>query len=44
MFLGEGTSKRQCKQRREKKFQAIMPLREKPLNTWKVESTNILVS
>ncbi len=45
LFLVEGDSAGgSAKQARDKTFQAVMPLRGKILNTWEVESTEILAS
>ena len=45
LFLVEGDSAGgSAKQARDKNFQAVMPLRGKILNTWEVESTQVLAS
>jgi topoisomerase IV subunit B len=45
LFLVEGDSAGgSAKQARDKEFQAVMPLRGKILNTWEVESSQVLAS
>ncbi len=45
LFLVEGDSAGgSCKQARDREFQAVMPLRGKILNTWEVDSEQILAS
>lgn len=45
LFLVEGDSAGgSAKQAREKEFQAVMPLRGKILNTWEVDSSQVLAS
>ncbi|MCK5719270.1 MAG: DNA topoisomerase IV subunit B [Thiomargarita sp.] len=45
LFLVEGDSAGgSCKQARDRTFQAVMPLRGKILNTWEVDSNQVLAS
>lgn len=45
LFLVEGDSAGgSCKQARDRTFQAVMPLRGKILNTWEVDSSEVLAS
>lgn len=45
LFLVEGDSAGgSCKQARDRTFQAVMPLRGKILNTWEIETSEVLAS
>jgi topoisomerase-4 subunit B len=45
LFLVEGDSAGgSCKQARDRRFQAVMPLRGKILNTWEVDTNQVLAS
>ncbi len=45
LFLVEGDSAGgSCKQARDRTFQAVMPLRGKILNTWEIDSSEVLAS